>query len=105
MFAHFGATSADVEGNVVDGPVVAIGGASIHARENLTTPVSELYIGWHPARRLFADALALDLRWRHAPPRRHGLDTPPPDLCGAKRPSQAAYGAFEDIEDCKLGSN
>jgi hypothetical protein len=105
IVARFAETSADVEGNIVDGPIRAAAGASIHPRENIATRVSELYVGWHPARRLFDDALALDLRWRDPPPRRRGLGAAPPDLCGGRRPLQAAYGAFEDIENCGLGTN
>ena len=100
IVARFGETSADVGGNVVDGPIRAIDGAAIHPRDNVATHVWQLYLGWHPARSLFEDALAFDLRWDGAPPRRQGADAPLPDLCGAKRPRQATYGAFEDVENC-----
>jgi hypothetical protein len=103
IVARFGETSADVEGNVVDGPIRAVAGATIHPRDNVSTHVWQLYLGWHPARSLFEDALALDLRWRGAPPRRRGVDASPPDLCGTERPRQAAYGAFEDVENCMRG--
>lgn len=100
--ARFGETAADVEGNLVDGAIRALSGASLHERDNRTTALSALYLGWHPARRWFIDALALDLRWRADPPRRQNVDSPLPDLCGAPRPRAPTYGAFEDIARCAV---
>ena len=103
--ARFGETSADVDGNLVDGPIRALTGAALHAHDNRSTSVAALYLGLHPVRRLFADASKLDLHWRSDPPRRHRVETIPADLCGAKRPAQPSYGAFEDIARCGLGAN
>jgi parallel beta-helix repeat protein len=103
--ARFGESSADLEGNLVDGPVRAVHGAILHLRDNIDTRTAALYLGWHPVRRLFADAPALDLRWRADPPRRRDSGEPPADLCGASRSRQPAYGAFEDIARCGGGAN
>ena len=103
--ARFGESSADVEGNLVDGPVRAVHGAILHLRDNIDTQAAALYLGWHPVRRLFADALALDLHWRGDPPRRRDSGEPPADLCGASRSRQPTYGAFEDIARCAVSAN
>jgi hypothetical protein len=103
--ARFGESSADVEGNLVDGPMRAQDGATLHPRDNIDTRAAALYLGWHPVRRLFADALALDLHWRGNPPRRHVSGDPPSDLCGMPRSRQPTYGAFEDIARCAGGAN
>lgn len=102
--ARSGESSAEVEGNLVDGAVRSISGATLHARDNVLTSLTELYLGWHPVRRMFVDALAFDLRWRSAPPRQPITSSSPPDLCGGKRPSQPAYGAFESVDRCPRGS-
>ena len=103
--ARFGESSADLEGNLVDGPMRAQDGATLHARDNIDTRTAALYLGWHPVRRLFADALALDLHWRADPPRRRGGGEPPADLCGASRSRQPTYGAFEDIARCAASAS
>ena len=103
--ARFGESSADVEGNLVDGGIRAATGAAVHARDNLTTAAAYLYVGMHRVRGLFADAARLDLRWRGEPPRRRPVETTPADLCGAPRPPRPAYGAFEDIGRCTTSLN
>ena len=102
--ARFGESSADVEGNLVDGVIRAVFGAAVHETDNRVTRMSSLYLGWHPVRRLFVDAASLDLHWRRPPPRRQSEVTLPPDLCGADRPPRPAYGAFEDISRCASAS-
>lgn len=101
---RFGETSATVTGNLVDGPILAKAGAALHASGNLDTGLVQIYLGWHPVRRLFEDPLALDLRWRGEPPRRGRAAEPSIDLCGAPRPPRPAYGAFEDIRRCSTSS-
>jgi hypothetical protein len=101
---RFGETSADVEGNLVDGPIRGFAGAALHARDNFATRVIELYVGSHPVRDLFVDAAALDLRWREEPPRRAAGTPAPMGLCGKARSRQPAYGAFDDISRCALGA-
>ena len=102
--ARFGESSADVDGNLVDGAIRALGGAIVHANDNRATSIAALYLGLHPVRRLFADTTKLDLRWRGEPPRRGRADAPPDDLCGASRPPHPAYGAFEDIARCAVAA-
>jgi nitrous oxidase accessory protein NosD len=104
--ARFGETGAQVYGNLVDGVVRAFDGAVVHENDNIVTPLPALYVGIHPVRRLFIDAAGLDLRWRGEPPRRHSAEAFPEDLCGAPRPKQPTYGAFEAIARCAvIGAN
>jgi hypothetical protein len=103
--ARFGESSGDVDGNLVDGGIRAVRGAVLHASDNRVTAIPALYFGWHPVRRLFAGAPALDLRWRGDPPRRRAGATAPPDLCNAPRPATPAYGAFEDISRCRTSAD
>jgi hypothetical protein len=100
--ARFGETSADVEGNLVDGVIRSFGGAAVHAQDNYSARLTELYMGLHRVRDLFVDAAALDLRWREEPPRRAAGMRAPPGLCGHPRSTQPAYGAFDDIARCAM---
>ncbi|WP_426101860.1 right-handed parallel beta-helix repeat-containing protein [Massilia sp. TSP1-1-2] len=95
--ARFAGTSADVEGNLVDGDIRSRDGALLRLNDNLSTPIALLYTGYHAQRRLFAD----DFQWKQAPPRRAKVDELPPDLCGGTRPAAPSYGAFEDISACQ----
>ncbi len=97
---RFGETSAEVAGNLVDGPIAAKDDAALHATANVDTALAQLYLGWHPVRRLFEDPRALDLRWRGEPPRQDRRADLPVDLCGASRLPRPAYGAFDDIGRC-----
>ncbi|WP_256081655.1 chondroitinase-B domain-containing protein [Massilia sp. YIM B04103] len=106
---RFPETSADVEGNLVDGRIAVRGGALLRARDNLDSGVTRLYLGSHPLRALFQAPLEFDLRWRGTAPRREagreeapadGRAGPVAELCGAPRPSLPAYGAFEDFTTC-----
>ncbi len=98
---RFAGSSADIEGNLVDGDIRARDGALLRLNDNLSTPISVLYTGYHAQRRLFADADAFDFRWKGEPPRRQSAETQTPDLCGTTRPASPAYGAFEDIAACR----
>jgi parallel beta-helix repeat protein len=100
IMARGGESSVDVDGNLVDGVIRAVDGATLHGGDNITTSAASLYVGSHPVRRLFVDAEALDLRWRDAPPRRQRPATVPADLCGVTGVSRPAYGAFEDVAEC-----
>ncbi len=93
-------SSADVDGNLVDGPVLAQGGAIVRDAGNLVTGLGRLYVGSHPVRELFANVAAFDLGWRAGPPLRDKPGAAVADLCGAKRPATPAYGAFEDFRAC-----
>jgi parallel beta-helix repeat protein len=100
IVVRFAESSADVEGNLVDGAIRSRDGGLLHADDNLQTDLSALYFGYHPQRRLFRDALALDLAWATKAPRRASPSPPPTDLCESTRPPQPVYGAFEGIEAC-----
>lgn len=93
---RFPESAADVVGNLVDGTIRTRNGARMRALDNLETPIAYLYAGYHPVRKLFADARGLDLAWSAKPPRR-ALASPSTDMCGQRRPVWASYGAFEDI--------
>lgn len=99
--ARFAETTADVEGNLVDGQIVERQGALLRLRENEASGAAALFVGQHPVRRLFVGDGAAPLAWRHAPPRR-AVPTPAlPDLCASARPALAALGAFEDVARCQ----
>ncbi|MCA1855848.1 right-handed parallel beta-helix repeat-containing protein [Massilia oculi] len=101
IHVRFPTSSAEIEGNLVDGAVLARDGGQLRATDNLQTPLMLQYAGLHAQRGLFADPARLDLRWKRAAPRRAGPHAAPgPDLCGAARPKQAAYGAFENFGAC-----
>ena len=102
---RFGETSAEVTGNLVDGPILAKDAAALHASGNVETGLAQIYLGSHPVRRLFEDPLALDLRWRRTAPRQGRAAETPVDLCGATRPPRPAYGAFEDIGRCPAAAH
>jgi hypothetical protein len=101
---RFPESSATLDGNLVDGPIRARNGGVLHLGDNLSTPIAWLYAGRHPQRALFAAPQDFDFSWREAAPVR----TPAagyvagPDLCGATRPAQPRYGAFEDFHACRL---
>lgn len=99
-------SSADVFGNLVDGPIRSRNGGVLYERDNLDTSQARLALGSHPLRDAYADVTKLDFRWRGKPVRREKPTKPdevvPFDLCGTKRPSPAAYGAVEDFSACLL---
>jgi hypothetical protein len=103
IVARFVESGAAVEGNLVDGAIRSRDGAALHAQGNLATGVGVLYLGLHPYRALFRDALALDLAWAGEPPRPPSAMQLSPALCQPTRPSRPAYGAFEDIGPCLAG--
>lgn len=97
-------SSADVYGNLVDGPIRSRNGGVVRAGDNLETSRARSLLGSHPLREVYADAGALDFRWRGRPLRRDkpakADEVGPADLCGTPRPSLAAYGAVEDFSAC-----
>jgi hypothetical protein len=96
---RFPQSSAELDGNLVDGPVLARNDARLTLGENLSTPIAAAYVGWHPLRALLRAPQDFDFGWRAEAPRRTGGATGP-DLCGAARPARAAYGAFEQFAAC-----
>jgi hypothetical protein len=96
---RFPESSADIEGNLVDGGIRSRNGGRVRSQDNLATPVGLLYLGLHPQRGHFVAPGMLDLRWDGEAERRAVTESTP-DLCGRARPAQAAYGAFEDFRAC-----
>jgi hypothetical protein len=92
-------TSAELDGNLIDGAVVVRNGARLRLGDNLSSPLAYAYLGYHPLRRLFRSPREFDFGWRDAVPRHAGM-AGQADLCAAPRPASAAYGAFEDFRRC-----
>ena len=99
---RFAASTARVDGNLVDGAIRSRNDGVLYLGENMSTSTAALFLGWHPVRRLFAGAPTLRLDWAGEAPRRTdtAIDTGV-DLCGAARPAQAALGAFENFAACR----
>jgi parallel beta-helix repeat protein len=98
---RFAESTVQVDGNLVDGPLRVHAGALLRAGDNRSDWLVLRYLGLAGLRGLFADAAALDLRWRAAPPTRASTATEnAPDLCGRARGQPAVYGAFEDLGHC-----
>lgn len=95
---RFAESSARLDGNLVDGGLVARDGGRLESGDNRVTPIALSYLGYHPQQRLFADPATLDLRWKQEAPLRGAAAGP--DLCGVTRQPTAAYGAFEDFAAC-----
>jgi parallel beta-helix repeat protein len=103
---RFPSSSADVEGNLVDGAIRSRNDGVVRPVDNRETPIALLYLGQHPVRRLFTAPETLDFTWSGAAPRRQAAAALPNDLCGAARPDNPHYGAVEDVAAClaPLGS-
>ena len=97
---RFAGSSADIEGNIVDGDIRSRDGALVRLNDNLSTPIALLYAGYHPQRSLFTDAAQFDFSWKGQAPRREAVEGSLPDLCGSARPAAPAYGAFEEFAAC-----
>ena len=100
---RFAETSAELVGNLVDGPIRVHAGALARTSDNRSTWLPASYLRLGAVRAHFVDALDLDLRWRGQVPRRTQAEAQP-DLCGAPRPAAPAYGAFEDLGRCRAGA-
>jgi len=90
-------SSADLEGNLVDGPIRSRNGGIVRERDNLSAASFYAYLGYHPVRALYA---VPQLEWHAAPARRETGGGAGPDLCGQPRPARPAYGAFERFTPC-----
>jgi hypothetical protein len=98
--ARFAASTADVEGNLVDSVIRERDSGLLRPDENMGTSALRLYLGLHPVRDLFRAPAALDFNFRTRPPVRDP-DQPVPDLCGSgTRSKSVSYGAFEDFSGC-----
>lgn len=102
IVVRFAASSADVEGNLVDGAIRSRDGGVLRARDNADTSIMAAYAGSHAVRDLFTGWSVATLEWADEPLRRK---EPPaksvPDLCGRPRPAIPAYGAFEALAGCR----
>ena len=97
---RFPESTAVLSANLIDGVVlVRDDGILRDEGENETTSVWALYLGWHPVRKLFVDADALDLRFASQPPASLGPDSEA-DLCSSKRTRRTLIGAFERFAAC-----
>ncbi len=97
---RFPETSADVEGNLIDGTIRNKDDGLLRATDNIETTMTRLYLGLHPVRELYADPTALNFLWSGSPLRRNAVNPVPLDLCGMQRPAMPAYGAFENFSAC-----
>lgn len=97
---RFPSSSANIDGNLVDGIVRSRDGGILHLGDNLTSSAARLYLGSHPQRELFRDALAFDFRWREPAARRTTAGEAVSDLCGPVRTGRPRYGAFDDFNAC-----
>ena len=101
---RYPASSASVDGNLVDGPIRSRNDGVLRLGENRSTALGWSYLGRHPQRALFRDWENADLVWRDAAPRRGALALKRLDLCGRPRAGTPAYGAFEDFAACATTS-
>ncbi|GAC1413202.1 MAG: hypothetical protein NVSMB6_15190 [Burkholderiaceae bacterium] len=104
---RFPSSSAQLEGNLVDGKIRTRDGALLHATDNMDTSITRLALGSHPVRDIFPGFDRLDLRGT-VPRRSLSVETNAPDLCTptahsatiAKKRTAPAYGAFEKFGMC-----
>jgi hypothetical protein len=102
---RYPASSARLDGNIVDGRIASRDGGVLHLGDNLATPLWRIYLGSHPTRGLFKAPLAGDFGWRDGAPARNEPDLVERvqgavDLCGMPRTMPAVYGAFSDFAHC-----
>lgn len=103
---RFAGSSADIDGNLIDGGIRNRNGAIVREGDNRSAPVSYAYLGMHPQRTVLRDPLAGDFGWSGAAPlrdpdrltRRSGVR-----LCGPKG-ALKAYGAFDDFVACRVSA-
>jgi parallel beta-helix repeat protein len=89
---------ADVEANLVDGPIRARDDGLFWEDGNESGSLAGMFLGRNPVRAFFTDAARLDLRWRHLPTL---VGTEPGvDLCGADWTALSPAGAFRDFRAC-----
>jgi len=100
IVVRFPESSADLEGNLVDGSIRSRDEGILRQNDNLETSMTSIFLGLHPVRRLFVDGGQSGLQWAGDPPRRKHVEHAPLDLCGVSRPQHPVYGAFEDFSAC-----
>ena len=97
---RFPESSADIEGNLVDGLIRARDGAIIRDRDNRDTSTTRLLLGSHPVRQLFGAAGAKSFDGV-APQRTVTTEADTvADLCGGTADGSHAYGAFTNFAGC-----
>lgn len=93
-------SSAELEGNLVDGAIRARNDGILHLRDNLESSTALQYLAQRPLRELLATGRGGAFSWTGAAPRRAPRSRAAADLCGAARPDAPVYGAFEDFAAC-----
>lgn len=98
---RFATSGAELDGNLVDGPIRAREGGLLRLGDNRDAGLWRSYLGSHPVRDLFAAPLQGDFRWAaNAPARAGGAPRTRLDLCRTSRGNNSAYGAFEEFGTC-----
>jgi hypothetical protein len=71
---RFVESSANVQGNLVDGLIRTRDGGLLRAADNFDTSASRLYLGVYPVRNLYVNAAAMVFTWsrKTTSPRCHG---------------------------------
>lgn len=101
IVVRFAGSSADIEGNLVDGAIRTRDGGTMRARDNVDGSIMAAYFGIHAPRNQFTGWSVATLAWDGEPLRRkEPLPGDNPDLCGRPRPAAPAYGAFETLAGC-----
>lgn len=99
---RFAVSSADLEGNLIDGMIRSRDDGVVRATDNFVGGILRSYLGWHSVRDLYRQAPVLDLSWRSNPPRREVGALHELDLCRSERAERPVYGAFADFSGCRL---
>jgi len=97
--ARYPETSAQFDGNLVDGAIHGSNDAVLRLGQNLVASGAYAYAGQHPVRARYRDPQALDFGWNAQAPRTL-VSAPGLDLCGTARAQAPAYGAIESFVAC-----
>ena len=97
---RFPESSADVEGNLVDGAIRSRDEGLLRVADNKQTAIAQLYFGLHPVRDLFLAPGVLDFSWKDSSPQRASVSSMAVGLCGKPAVTLSRYGAFEDFSSC-----
>lgn len=100
IVVRFPESSADVEGNLVDGSIRGRDDGIVRKIDNMESAMTSMYLGIHPIRNLYAEERGQNFEWSGAPPRRDAASGVPLDLCEEQRSAQPTYGAFERFSAC-----
>jgi parallel beta-helix repeat protein len=102
IVVRFAESSADVQGNLVDGAIRKREGSILRATDNVETSLLSLFTGSHPVRDLYINPGQLQLQWKNSPPRVQSA-AKVLDLCGQQRSTTPVVGAFENFAECASG--